>query len=194
MENNDTILKYLSGLLDEKEKSDFEKELTGNPELKNEFERISKSLDELKTTPEVDNAYFANLEQKVRNKSTGKLRTHNLGFSFGLGAVFSILFIIAVYNFIFDKSGNNVNSNKITSTIVLSSDDLADSYSIDDLESLGITADDYFSAGFSGLSENDIISFLDNTAFDDISESLFSDISKSDNFSEMLNELKNLKY
>lgn len=194
MKNNDTILKYLSGLLDEREKANFEKELVENSDLKKEFERISKELDDLKITPEVDNVYFANLEQKVKSKSTGKSKTHNLGFSLGLGAVFSILFIIAVYNFIFDKSGNNVNSDKITSTIVLSSDDLADSYSIDDLENLGISTDDYFSAGLSELSDKDIISFLDNTTFDDISESLFSDISKNDNFSEMIDELKNLKY
>ncbi len=194
MKNNDTILKYLSGLLDEKEKSDFEKELTENPELKNEYDRISKNLDDLKITPEIDNAYFANLEQKVKNKSTGKSKTHNLGFSLGLGAVFSLLFIIAIFNFVFNKSDNEVGAGKITSTLVLNSDELADKFSIDDLENIGITADDYFSAGFSELSENDLISFLSDTDFDNISDDLFTDISTSDNFTEMINELKNIKY
>ncbi len=194
MKNNDTILKYLSGLLDEKEKSDFEKELTENPELKNEYDRISKNLDDLKITPVIDNAYFANLEQKVKSKSTGKSKTHSFGFSLGIGAVFSILFIIAIYNFIFDKSGNKRYIDKNTPTIVLSSNDLADSYSIDDLENIGITADDYFSAGFSELSENDLISFLSDTDFGDISDDLFTDVSTIDNFTEMINELKNIKY
>ncbi len=194
MKNNDTILKYLSGLLDEKGKSDFEKELTENPELKNEYDRISKNLDDLKITPEIDNAYFANLEQKVKSKSTGKSKTHNLGFSLGLGAVFSLLFIIAIFNFVFDKSDNKVGAGKITSTLVLNSDELADKFSIDDLENIGITADDYFSAGFSELSENDLISFLSDTDFGDISDDLFTDVSTSDNFTEMINELKNIKY
>ena len=194
MKNNDTILKYLSGLLDEKGKSDFEKELTENPELKNEYDRISKKLDNLKITPEIDNAYFANLEQKVKSKSTGKSKTHNLGFSLGLGAVFSLLFIIAIFNFVFNKSDNKVGAGKITSTLVLNSDELADKFSIDDLENIGITADDYFSAGFSELSENDLISFLSDTDFGDISDDLFTDVSTSDNFTEMINELKNIKY
>ncbi len=194
MKNIDTILKYLSGLLDEKGKSDFEKELTENPELKNEYDRISKKLDDLKITPEIDNAYFANLEQKVKSKSTEKSKTHNLGFSLGLGAVFSLLFIIAIFNFVFNKSDNKVGAGKITSTLVLNSDELADKFSIDDLENIGITADDYFSAGFSELSENDLISFLSDTDFGDISDDLFTDVSTSDNFTEMINELKNIKY
>ncbi len=194
MKNIDTILKYLSGLLDEKGKSDFEKELTENPELKNEYDRISKNLDDLKITPEIDNAYFANLEQKVKSKSTEKSKTHNLGFSLGLGAVFSLLFIIAIFNFVFNKSDNKVGAGKITSTLVLNSDELADKFSIDDLENIGITADDYFSAGFSELSENDLISFLSDTDFGDISDDLFTDVSTSDNFTEMINELKNIKY
>ncbi len=194
MEKNDTILKYLSGLLEEKEKADFEKRLASDSALKSEFKRISDQLNELRVTPELEEEYFADLEQKVREASSHSSKHLSHGFSLALGTLFSVLIIFAVVNFVFNKTGDNINSVKLSSEIKIESNELAYDYSIDDLENLGITADDYLSAGISEISENDLISYFNETDFGDISDYFFVENTTSENLSEMINKLKNIKY
>ncbi len=194
MEKNDTILKYLSGLLEEKEKADFEKRLASDSALKSEFKRISDQLNVLRVTPELEEEYFADLEQKVREASSHSYKHLSHGFSLALGTLFSVLIIFAVVNFVFNKTGDNINSVKLSSEIKIESNELAYDYSIDDLENLGITADDYLSAGISEISENDLISYFNETDFGDISDYFFVENTTSENLSEMINKLKNIKY
>ncbi len=194
MEKNDTILKYLSGLLEEKEKADFEKRLASDSALKSEFKRISDQLNVLRVTPELEEEYFADLEQKVREASAHSSKHLSHGFSLALGTLFSVLIIFAVVNFVFNKTGDNINSVKLSSEIKIESNELAYDYSIDDLENLGITADDYLSAGISEISENDLISYFNETDFGDISDYFFVENTTSENLSEMINKLKNIKY
>ncbi len=68
--NEEKILKYLSGLMNEGEKIQFEKELTNSSELKNDFDNINQKLGELLEVKDaaVSETYFTNLTPRVREK------------------------------------------------------------------------------------------------------------------------------
>jgi len=72
--NEERILKYLSDSLNEKEKAEFENELTLSKELNCEFLLLKEKIDSLKFENEipVDERYFANLLPRVRNRMKKK--------------------------------------------------------------------------------------------------------------------------
>jgi hypothetical protein len=68
--NEERILKFLSELMSENERLDFEKELANSDELKSDLASIKNPLEEacLPKTIEVDERYFANLLPRVRKR------------------------------------------------------------------------------------------------------------------------------
>jgi hypothetical protein len=106
MKNNydDIILKYLSDILDDKERSDFESELGKNSVLKDRFEVVSKNLEDLKqlTPVDSDTSYFSNLLPKVRKRMDAepkRLISGNIQKALGLG-VAMVLVMIIVFHYI----------------------------------------------------------------------------------------------
>lgn len=68
--NDERILKYLSELMNEKERLNFEKELASSDELSNDLASITNQLEEVSHLQaiEVDERYFANLLPRVRER------------------------------------------------------------------------------------------------------------------------------
>ena len=68
--NEEKILKYLSGLLGENERTDFEKELSLSKELHDEFMYLKSRIDFLKLDHEIplDERYFANMLPLMRKR------------------------------------------------------------------------------------------------------------------------------
>lgn len=68
--NDERILKYLSKLMSENERLDFEIKLASSDELKSDLASINNQLEEVSfpKTIEVDERYFANLLPRVRER------------------------------------------------------------------------------------------------------------------------------
>jgi len=68
--NEEKILKYFSGSLNEKERTEFEKELSFSKELNNEFMFLKSQIDFLKIDNEIplDERYFANLLPRMKSR------------------------------------------------------------------------------------------------------------------------------
>lgn len=105
MKNNydDIILKYLSDLLDENERNNFESELEKNSVLKNRFEAVSKNLEDIKqlTPKDSDSGYFAHLLPKVRERMdtrSGKMISGSVQKALGFGLAVVLVMIIVLQN------------------------------------------------------------------------------------------------
>lgn len=74
MERNDDILKYLSDMMTEIEKTDFENRLLQSEDLKNAFEKYKNTLSELNSISDIkaDSPYFQNLLPRVRSRMSKK--------------------------------------------------------------------------------------------------------------------------
>lgn len=72
--NNEQILKYLSGLMNESEKTQFENEIQNSKVLKNEYEEIQKQLSEMikLKSASANETYFNNLLPKVKERINSK--------------------------------------------------------------------------------------------------------------------------
>lgn len=75
--NEDRILKYLSELMDEKERTEFENELSSSAELSNDFDLLKNKINDavMAETITVDERYFINLLPRIhkRMKKRNKL-------------------------------------------------------------------------------------------------------------------------
>ena len=116
---DDIILKYLSDLLDENERSDFESELEKNSELKIRFEAVSKNLQDIKqlTPKDSDTGYFANLVPKVRERMdtrSGKLISGPVKKAFGFGLAVVLVMIFVLQN---GEGNYDFNFESFTSTL-----------------------------------------------------------------------------
>lgn len=77
MKRNDEILKYLSDLMNDKEKAEFEKEVSLSDDLRMEVENYKSILGQLKLNADIkeDSPYFQNLLPRVREKlGKGKIK------------------------------------------------------------------------------------------------------------------------
>lgn len=102
--NKELILKYLSGLLNDSEKIEFEKRLESDPGLKKEFMSIYGKLEGLQqfSDVEVDQTYFNNLQVKVRSRMENSSRINWVPrISFALSLV------LVAYIFLFTGKSNN---------------------------------------------------------------------------------------
>lgn len=75
--NDEKIFKYLADMLDENEKSDFEKEILKSSKLKTKLKNIQNQLYSLQVDANsLDERYFNNLLPRVRQQLDAKSNTH----------------------------------------------------------------------------------------------------------------------
>lgn len=133
--NSERILRYLSELMDEKEKSEFEKELLADSVLSDEFNRLKSKLEKLSVgNVEADERYFSSLIPKVRTRIDKPAKTKLLPrLAFGLPT----LVVMIIVSVVFLKSGsnsNNGNSDIVNEIIENIDDEIVSSKYISDLD------------------------------------------------------------
>ena len=125
--NNDTIIKYISDLMDEEEKKRFEEKLSSDGELKKEFDKIKSSLDEINALSDVsaDAQYFPNLIPQIHWKLETKAKKKYFQWApaLALGITVSLIFILNFPTFINNMNNNFEFSSKEISAILSDSDD-----------------------------------------------------------------------
>jgi hypothetical protein len=128
MKNKDTIMKYLSELMTESERTQFEKRLKNDPELKSEFEKVQSTLSMLVKNSEIEDEsnYFVNLVPKVRERMQAKQRKKSAVLVPALAFAISILIIFFLqFPAINNQSGFDITvSNEELSVIVSDADSL----------------------------------------------------------------------
>lgn len=99
---DDYIFRYLSDLLNENERNEFESELKVDSNLQNRFEAIRSNLKNIKQLipADSDSVYFSNLVPKIRERmDSGRSRkifsgTVKKAFGFGLAAVLVMIVVL----------------------------------------------------------------------------------------------------
>lgn len=133
--NSERILRYLSELMGEKEKSEFEKELKTNSQLSNELDVLRTKLRDFRLDDvNIDEKYFVNLLPKVRSKIETPAKNKFLPrLAFGLPTLVAVV----IAGIVFIKSGSTATngSSDIVSEIVNNIDDeIVSSKYISDLD------------------------------------------------------------
>lgn len=106
--NSEKILRYLSQLMDEKEKNEFELEINTNTQLSNEFDLLKAKLNELNVSNvEFDERYFNALLPKIKNRIEKPAKSKLLPrLAYGLPT----LAVVILSGIIFIKSGISTNN------------------------------------------------------------------------------------
>jgi hypothetical protein len=196
MTENEKILKYLSGMLTEKELADFNEELNSNANLRSELEKINSELESIKFIPEVDEDYFTELVRKSKTKRKSRVSVQNIRYALSLGVAAVIVFFFALTGKVNKNSdvrlNDILNQNKIVNDI--SVDAISENYSISDLENLNVSVDDYLSESISSVDDNTLISYISSDEIGDV-EDLISTVSLTDeNFNSIITSLKSKNY
>jgi hypothetical protein len=133
MNNNDKILKYLSDLMDEEEKYEFEKELKSSPELKTEYGKIKNSLDFLKSSQpkHSDQRYFNSLLPSIRSRIDERRKK----FQFKPSIAFGLSIVIAVFTVVLLEMNEPSQSNLFYSYLSEAAEEMVESGSYSDYES-----------------------------------------------------------
>ncbi len=154
--NEDLFLKYNSDLLPENEKMEFEKLLTKNPELDEQFNAFKTKLNSIKIDGEIDERYFNSLLPKVREKIDNKTKKKIIP---KLAYVIPLLVLISylIFNFTNNPATNNINK-EYNFTELYNNVDLTDSY-----------LSDLFLTESISLAEDELIINLQNDILKDIS-------------------------
>jgi hypothetical protein len=129
--NEEKILNYLSELMTEDERKFFEHELSLSEELRDDFENIKHSLNDLNVTNkiEVNEIYFANLLPRLRNKLDVKKKfwqLRNLSYIVPTAAA-----AVVVFMFIFNSQGNyKMDYKEVANEVVnnISDNEVSDKY------------------------------------------------------------------
>lgn len=115
--NREEILKYLSDLLTDEERKEFEKRLETDAELKNEYETLANKLQTLKQNaePETNEIYFRNLQPSIRAK-----RNKRSMWKYVPQISFAITAVIVIYLFGFSSSIEKKESSFALDTAIIS--------------------------------------------------------------------------
>lgn len=119
--NDERILKYLSGLLNEEEIKLFEAEIARSDELKERLKSVKNSLDKMKSAaePEVDETYFVNLTPIIKEKSAKSVKKKFIPqISFVVSTIAAALIFIFYYgnnskNDDFSLAGNLLEDSSV---------------------------------------------------------------------------------
>jgi len=128
MKKNDEILKYLSGMMNDTEKSDFENKMSASADLQNDFAKLNNKLAEICSLKDIkeDSPYFQNLLPRVRQKIEKRaIRKLYPQFAYLLptaAAVFLILFNTVKYA-PSHASVNNINNTQTSAEVNASASD-----------------------------------------------------------------------
>lgn len=130
--NRDMMLKYLSGLLEGKEKSDFEKMLETSSQARDEFNTLKNRLAGMKDVYEssVDESYFNGLLPRMREKLDKSPRQF---FSGKLAYIIPVAVVILIMTLFIPRSGNdsrNLDLSDIVYQMVAGSDSTELSYNL----------------------------------------------------------------
>lgn len=133
MMNEDTILKYLSDLMEESEKIQFENKLKDDSILQENVNRIKSTLETLAagSNPKVDTSYFVNLVPNIRQKIESRESKFSLRFipaiSFIAAVIIGIFLQIPQMN---DNSDANfyISENDLPSILTDADEDLFDEF------------------------------------------------------------------
>lgn len=125
---DDRVIKYLSGLMDPDDKSNFEEKLSNDPSLKEELEKINSVLANINSIKDIElnETYFNNLLPRVRNKLTGYKRRKLLKeYALVVPAVIIILF--TSYTIFMDLKSEIDHTTSIAGEVVknINDDELA---------------------------------------------------------------------
>ena len=173
------FVKYLSGLLNEKEQQEFEKYLNDNLQTQKQFDEFKNRLNSLKYKPEVNEQYFNALIPKVKLQLNKPCNKYFPKFAYIVPVIFLLVYF--VFNFINRITSNsNVGKEQITLSQLDDNSELInelfdDFYTNEKIslmdDSLAIVAQQELEISFYG---NDII----DTVEDVIENSIFSDYSE----------------
>lgn len=130
MENyRERIIKYLSELMDEKEKISFEEELKKSEFLKMEFDRVNDSLRSLDYSyTDADEKYFVNLLPKVRTRiDTPVKKSFLIRFGYAVPVVAAVFAGLIMFQ---HNLSNEITSKKIVQEIVnnINDENVSDNY------------------------------------------------------------------
>lgn len=193
--NKDTILKYISDLMEHDERIQFEKRLQVDSELKAEFESVKAKLNKFSNDAdiELDSSYFNNIVPNVRKKldsSTSKgLTRFAPAFSFGIASL--LIFLLSLPQ-IGDNSEFNfsLKSDEISSMISETNDTILTDY----LETGLVNQYDYYSyqstTEFPDIYIDD--SILSEIGFDNSND--YSELNFTESIDDLSNEEVNLIY
>lgn len=107
--NNDDMLKYLSGLMTDDEIISFKEELKKSPELNYRFENVKAKIFEIGRISEIptDEAYFNNLLPLVHERNT-QLKSKNYFAKFAYSLPVSIVLAVIIFLGIFNRSDGSL--------------------------------------------------------------------------------------
>lgn len=166
MNNKDTILKYLSDLMDDKEKNQFEEKLKSDNDLRQEFERVQNNLEQFSISSEhdSDSAYFNNLVPKVRARMESKKKKRNLVLApvISLGVTLVLIFMLQFpstnQQSLFELDISNADLSEIVSQ--------SDSFDVENLLGTNFVEDyAYYNSDKSG---SDLDLYLDDSVISDV--------------------------
>ena len=175
------FLKYLSGLLTEKEQQEFEKYLDDNLQTQKQFNEFKNRLNSLKYKPEVNEQYFNALVPKVKSQLNKSGKKYFPKFAYIVPVI--LLLVYFVFNYV-NKITNNNKLEKEQITLTLLDDNsepinelFDDFYTNEKIslmdDSLAIVAQQELESSFYG---DDIIDsgedIIENSIFSDYSEYL----------------------
>lgn len=194
MKNRETILKYLSDLMDENEKKQFEERLHTDNELKNELEKIQKSINELGELdgPEIDSAYFNNLIPKFRAKLESNKRKKTIVLVPAVAFVATVLIIYFLQIPISERNKFELNISPEELTAIVSE---SDSFAIDELYETNFIEDYAYYNSSEGADELDLYlddSFVSEFNLDEI-ESYYTN-EQADDYGNFSNEQVDIIY
>ncbi|OGU69363.1 MAG: hypothetical protein A2279_11110 [Stygiobacter sp. RIFOXYA12_FULL_38_9] len=133
--NSERILRYLSELMDDREKIEFKKELETNSALADELSQQKTILENLSIENiEADERYFGSLIPKVRSRIEKPAKAKFITrLAFGLPT----LVVVVIVGVVFFKSGfnsNNGNTEIVNQIIENIDDEIVSSKYISDLD------------------------------------------------------------
>ena len=175
------FLKYLSGLLTEKERQEFEKYLDDNLQTQKQFNEFKNRLNSLKYEPEVNEQYFNALVPKVKSQLNKSGKKYFPKFAYIVPVI--LLLVYFVFNYVNKITNNNkLEKEQITLTLLDDNSELInelfdDFYTNEKIslmdDSLAIVAQQELESSFY---EDDIIDsgddIIENSIFSDYSEYL----------------------
>ncbi len=175
------FLKYLSGLLTEKEQQEFEKYLDDNLQTQKQFNEFKNRLNSLKYKPEVNEQYFNALVPKVKSQLNKSGKKYFPKFAYIVPVI--LLLVYFVFNYVNKITNNNkLEKEQITLTLLDDNSELInelfdDFYTNEKIslmdDSLAIVAQQELESSFYG---DDIIDsgedIIENSIFSDYSEYL----------------------
>lgn len=117
--NNEDMLRYLSGLMTPDEIIRFEEELKNSSDLKDRFENIKAKIFEMGRISEMssDDAYFNNLLPLVHERNS-KLKSKNYFTKFAYSLPISLVLVVLVLLGIFKKSDSLLDFENFDNLII----------------------------------------------------------------------------